>query len=148
MYKYKVEDTEITKAICMQYGKNTVEVYYKIRNGNSKAKLELAPVFNYRDFHSMNTNHNFEISQEVKSNKIKVVIDKNVSHPVYMKTSEGNYTQHINNTFYNMFYIEEEKRGFFPEENHVVSGVFDIDIEPHEEKDLSFICSMEENIDE
>lgn len=148
VFKYKVEDTEITKAICMQHGRNTVGVYYKIRNGNSKAKLELAPIFNFRDFHSMNTNHNFEISQEVKSNKIKLIIDKNISDPIYMKISEGKYVQHINNIFYNMFYIEEEKRGFFPEENHIVSGVFEIDIEPNEEKDITFICSMEENIDE
>ena len=148
VFKYKVEDTEITKAICMQHGRNTVGVYYKIRNGKSKAKLELAPIFNFRDFHSMNTNHNFEILQEVKSNKIKLIIDKNISDPIYMKISEGKYVQHINNIFYNMFYIEEEKRGFFPEENHIVSGVFEIDIEPNEEKDITFICSMEENIDE
>ena len=148
LFKYKVEDTEITKTICMQYGRNTVGVYYKIRNGNTKSKLEFAPIFNYRDFHSMSTNHNFEISQDIKGSKIKLVIDKNISHPVYMKISEGNYVQHINDIFYNMFYLEEEKRGFFPEENHIVSGVFEIEIEPNEEKDITFICSMEENIDE
>lgn len=148
VFKYKVEDTEITKTVCMKYGQNTVEVYYKIRNGNHNTKIMLAPIFNYRDFHSMNTNHQFEIMQEIKANKIKLVIDKNVSHPVYMKTSDGKYIQHINDMFYNMFYIEEEKRGFFPEENHIVSGVFEIEIAPNEEKDISFICSMEENIDE
>ena len=148
VFKYQIQDTEITKTICMQYGRNTVEVYYKIRNGNTKAKLELAPIFNFRDFHNMSTSHNFEISQEMKSNKIKLIIDKNVSHPIYMKLSEGKYIEHINNMFYNMFYIEEEKRGFFPEENHIVSGVFEIDIEPNEEKEIAFICSMEENIDE
>ena len=37
VFKYKIENTEITKTICMQYGRNTVIVYYKIRNGNSKA---------------------------------------------------------------------------------------------------------------
>ena len=148
VFKYKVEDTEITKTICMQYGRNTVAVYYKIRNGESKAKLELAPIFNFRDFHTMNTNHNFDIAQEMKDEKVKIVIDKNIENPIYMKISEGKYIQHLNNTFYNMFYIEEEKRGFFPEENHVVSGIFEIEIEPNEEKDISFICSMEENIDE
>lgn len=148
VFKYKVEDTEITKTICMQHGRNTVVVYYKIRNGKSKAKLELAPIFNFRDFHTMNTNHNFDISQEIKPSKIKLVIDKNIENPVYMKISEGNYIEHINDNFYNMFYIEEEKRGFFPEENHIVSGVFEVELEPNEEKDISFICSMEENIDE
>ena len=148
VFKYKIENTEITKTICMQYGRNTVIVYYKIRNGNSKAKLQLAPILNFRDFHSMNTNHNFDISQEIDSDKIKIIIDKNTYNPIYMKISEGTYTEHINDIFYNMFYIEEEKRGFFPEENHIVSGVFDIEIEPNEEKNISFICSLEENIDE
>ncbi len=148
IFKYKVEDTEITKTICMQYGKNTVEVYYKVRNGNKKAKLELAPIFNFRDFHSMNTNHDFEIKQEMKQSKIKLIIDNNISNPIYMKISEGKYIEHVKNIFYNMFYIEEEKRGFYPEENHIVSGVFEIEIEPNEEKEIAFVCSMEENIDE
>ncbi len=148
VFKYKIQNTEITKTVCMQHGRNTVIVYYKIRNGNNNTKLELAPVLNFRDFHNMSTNHNFEISQEIKSDKIKLIIDKNISHPIYMKTSEGSYIKHENDMFYNMFYIEEEKRGFFPEENHVVSGVFEIDIKPNEEKNISFICSMEENIDE
>ena len=148
VFKYKVEDTDITKTICMQYGRNTVIVYYKIRNGNSKAKLQLAPIFNFRNFHSMNTNHNFELKQEKESDKIKLIIDNKTHHPIYMKVSDGKYTEHFNDVFNNMFYIEEEKRGFFPEENHIVSGVFDIEIEPNEEKNVSFICSMEENIDE
>ena len=148
VFKYKVQDTEITKTICMQYGKNTVQVFYKIRNGASNAKLKLAPVFNFRDFHAMNTNHEFELSQEIKYNKIKLIIDKKIETPVYMRISEGQYLEHTNDVFRNMFYIEEEKRGFYPEENLIVSGVFEIDIEPNEEKEISFICSMEENIDE
>ena len=148
VFKYKVEDCEITKTICMQYGKNTVIVYYKVRNGNTNTRLKLAPVFNFRDFHNMTSNHNFEIVQEITPDKIKLIIDKKIHHPVYMKISEGTYIEHKNDSFNNMFYIEEEKRGFYPEENHIVSGVFEIEIEPNEEKDISFICSMEENIEE
>ncbi len=148
IYKFKVDDTEISKTICMEYGKNTVLIYYKIRNGKKNAKLELAPILNFRDFHSMSTNHNFDITQEIKDDKIKIVIDKNIQNPIYMKISEGKYVEHLNNTFHNMFYVEEEKRGFYPEENHIVSGVFEVEIEPEEEKEIAFICSMEENIDE
>mgnify|MGYP004659189031 FL=1 len=148
IFKYKVEDVEISKNICMQHGKNTVQVYYKIRNGNSHIKLILAPIINYRDFHDMSTNKILNIKQEVKDDKVKVVIDGNVEYPLYMKLSEGKYIEHQNDIFYNMFYIEEEKRGFFPEENHIVSGRFEVEIEPQEEKDISFICSLEENIDE
>ena len=148
IFKYKVEDMEISKNICMEYGKNIVQVYYKIRNVNKPSKLILAPIINFRDFHDMATNKQFELRQEIKDNKVKVVIDHNVSDPIYMKISEGQYIEHYNDTFYNMFYIEEEKRGFYPEENHAVCGRFEIDIKPGEEKEISFICSFEENIDE
>ena len=45
-------------------------------------------------------------------------------------------------------YVEEENRGFVAEENHAIPGVFEVDIEPYEEKEISIICSLEENIDE
>ena len=148
IFKYKVEDVEISKNICMQYGKNIVQVYYKIRNGNKSSKLVLAPIINFRDFHDMSTNKQFELKQDVRDNKVKIVVDHNISDPIYMKISEGKYIEHNNDIFYNMFYIEEEKRGFYPEENHIVSGRFEIYIEPNQEKEISFICSFEENIDE
>lgn len=148
IFKYQVEDTEITKTICMKYGANIVQVYYKIKNGNRNAKLSLAPILNYRDFHSMSTNKNFEINQKINDKKVRIIIDGNVAHPVYMKISDGKYIKHDNDIFYNMFYVEEEKRGFYPEENHLVSGVFEVNIAPNEEKEISFICSLEENIDE
>lgn len=148
IFTYKVKDVTITKMICMEYGKNTVGVYYKIKNDGNEAKLTIAPLLNFRDFHSMSTNHNFELKQIINKNKVKVVIDKNAAYPTYMKMSEGIYIEHKNDTFNNMFYIEEEKRGFYPEENHTVSGVFEIEIPKKAEKEISFVCSFEENIDQ
>ena len=62
-FTYKIEDTVIEKTICMEYGKNTVGVYYKIKNGDKDAVLTLAPVINFRDFHSMNTSHTFNLKK-------------------------------------------------------------------------------------
>ena len=148
IFKYQVKDVSISKNICMLFEKNAVQVFYKIRNGKKKAKLTLAPVINLRDFHSMSTNHEFSLEQKVEETKVKIIVDNNFSTPIYMKTTEGNYIVHHNDTFKNMFYIEEEKRGFFPEEDHAVCGRYEIEIEPGEEKEISFICSLDENIDE
>ena len=147
-FKYKVQGIEIEKSICMEYGKNTVGVYYKIKNGRYKAKLTLAPIVNFRDFHTMNTGHQFKIRQQVNDAKGKLVIDDKSQTPIYMNLSEGKYIQHENDTFNNMFYVEEEKRGFYPEENHSVPGVYEVEIKPKEEKEISFVCSLEENIEE
>ena len=148
IFTYKINDVLIKKLICMEYGKNSVCILYKIKNGKKKSKLTLAPVMNYRDFHQMSSNRNFEISQDVNNRKVKVVIDGNRNNPIYMNVSEGNYIEHKNDIFKDMYYIEEEKRGFFPEENHVVTGRYEIDLMPNEEKEISFVCSLESNIEE
>ena len=146
--KYKISDVEITKQICMKYEENTVGILYKIKNGKQPTKLTLAPLMNFRDFHSMSTNHEFTIRQENKGTKLKVIIDNMIQNPIYIKVSEGIYIPHNNDIFRNMFYIEEQKRGFYPEENHAVVGRYEIEIKPNEEKEISFVCSLEENIDE
>ena len=149
IFTYEVNNITIKKLICMEYGKNTVCVLYKIDNkSDKKAKLTLSPVMNFRDFHTMTTNHEFNVRQNIRDKKIKVEIDENHETPVYMHISDGEYIEHENDTFRNMYYIEEEKRGFFPEENLVVPGRFEIDIPKNFQKEIEFICSLEENIDE
>ena len=145
-FTYKVEDVEITKEICMEHFKNTVCIYYKIKNSNNHTKIILAPIMNFRNAHGINKDHLFNIEQKNNGHKLEVKIDD--GNPIYVKISDGKYIEHINDTFYNMFYIEEEKRGFEAEENHIVPGRFEIDIKPGEEKEISFVCSVEENIEE
>ena len=145
-FEYKVEDVVITKTICMEHFKNTVGVYYKIRNGAKHSKLILAPVMNFRNAHGINKDHQFKLEQRMRNKKLEVEIDD--GNPIYITINDGNYIEHKDDIFYNMFYIEEEKRGFEPEENHVVPGRYEIEIDPNEEKEISFICSTEENIEE
>ena len=148
IFTYNVKGISIKKLICMQYGKNTVCVYYKINNINRKSKITIAPVINFRDFHTVNANHDFSLRQEIKNKKIKLVIDDNAQTPIYMNITDGTYIEHYNDNFKNMYYIEEERRGFYPEENHCVPGVFELNLAPNEEKEVYFICSLEDNIDE
>ena len=148
IFAYKVEDVEITKVICLEYGKNTVGIYYRIKNTDKNAKLTLAPLLNLRNHHATSTNRNFKVTQTKKKNKLEVVIDDRTKRTIYINVTDAQYIQHENDTFNNMFYLEEEKRGFIAEENHVVPGVFEIEIAPNEEKEISFICSLEDNIEE
>ena len=84
IFNYKVRDTKIKKSICMEYGKNTVTILYEVKNGNYNSKLTLAPIMNYRDFHTMNTNHNFNVMQNCEGTKLKVCIDGHSEFPVYI----------------------------------------------------------------
>lgn len=148
IFTYKINDIIIKKLICMEYGKNTVCILYKIDNPGDEIKFTLCPVMNFRDFHTMTTNHEFSLKQNIKNRKIKVQIDDNANRPIYIHLSDGNYIKHDNDTFRNMHYIEEEKRGFFPEENLVVPGRYEVNIPANSQKEIEFICSLEENIEE
>ena len=149
IYTYKVDNVFIKKFICLKYGENTVTILYRISNNTtSLAKLILTPVLNFRDFHQMTTNHYFDMSQEVEDTKVKITLDGNSMNPIYIKDSEGEYKRHEHDQFEHMYYPIEEERGFYAEENHAVPGEYNILIPANTVKDISFICSLEENIDE
>ena len=144
----KVKNTTIKKTICMEYGKNTVCINYKVQNGMDYATMTFAPIINFRDFHSMSTNWSFNVKQNINKTKVKIILNSNSQTPIYMNLSEGKYIEHKQDTFKNMFYIEEQKRGFEPEENHCVPGRYEVKIAPNEYKEITFVCSFEDNIDE
>mgnify|MGYP004544213993 FL=1 len=148
IFTYRVEDVIVKKFICMEYGKNTTVVYYYIKNQNSNTKLTLAPIVNCRDFHSVNNKEHINLMQDVKNNKVKMVVNDNTQHPIYMNLSDGTYIKHDGDMFRGMYYIEEEKRGQEAVENHVVPGRYEVELAPNEEKYISFVCSLEENIEE
>jgi len=148
IFTYKVNDVTVKKLICMEYGKNTVCILYKIDNPGNEVKFTVSPVMNFRDFHTVSINHEFNLKQNIRTNKIKIEIDDNSSNPIYMHISEGNYIEHYKDTFRDMYYIEEEKRGLYPEENLVVPGRYEITIASNSQKEIEFVCSLEENIEE
>lgn len=151
IFNYKTESgIVVKKQIAMVYGKNIVCVYYTVDNtkNNKKALMKIAPIMNFRDFHCMSTEHEYKVDQKIKENKIRIVVDDNKTTPVYLYSKEGKYIEHHNDIFKNMFYVEEEKRGFYPEEDLFVPGRYEIEIEANQIKNFTIICALEENIEE
>lgn len=149
-FKYNIDNkVNIQKQIVMVYGKNTTCITYKIENKTKENILmKISPIMNFRDFHCMNTNHEYKVEQKIQNNKIRIIVDDNKTTPIYMFLKDGKYIEHQRDTFKNMFYIEEEKRGFYPEENLFIPGRYEVEIKPQETKEFTVICSLEENIEE
>ena len=131
----------------MKYGENTVAIYYRIKNIDKSLKFKITPIMNFRDFHSDNHNHEFRITQKkITNTKIEVIIDDNFLSPIYINLSDGKFYKNIT-TFYDMYYRKEEERGFIASENHIIPGTYEIELNPNEEKEITFSCSLNENID-
>lgn len=149
IFNYQTEDgIKIEKQISMVYGKNVVCIYYKVENTDKDITMKVAPIMNYRDFHCMNTNHDYNVNQKIMQNKIRITVDGNKILPIYLYSKEGKYIQHQNDTFKNMYYVEEEKRGFYPEEDLFVPGRYEINIKANTTKEFTIVCGLEANIEE
>ena len=148
VFTYKVNDIKIVKTISMIYGRNTVVVQYKIKNGKNEAKLKLAPIINFRDFHQMTPNHQFSLKQKNDKNKIRIEVDGNASTPIYIYLNDGEYIEHENDVFRNMLYLKEEERGFYPKEDLCVPGRYEVIIKPRESKEITFVASLEDNTEQ
>lgn len=149
IFNYQTEDgIKIEKQISMVYGKNVVCIYYKVENTDKDITMKVAPIMNYRDFHCMNTNHDYNVNQKIMQNKIRITVDGNKILPIYLYSKEGKYIQHQNDTFKNMYYVEEEKRGFYPEEDLFVPGRYEINIKANTTKEFTIVCGLEVNIEE
>ncbi len=148
VFTYKVKDIKIVKTISMIQGRNTVVVQYKIKNGKNEAKLTLAPIVHFRDFHKMTPNYNFTLKQKIDKNKVRLEIDGNASTPIYTFVNDGEYIAYENDTFKNMSYLKEEERGFPPEEDLLVPGRYEIKINSGEAKEITFVASLEDNTEQ
>ncbi len=147
-FQFDVNGIKIEKQVSMVFEKNIVVVTYKIYNKQENVKLILTPILNFRDFHDLTTNCRFSLKQKIEKSKVRVEINGNGGTPVYMHVTDGKYIVHENDTFENMYYLKEEERGFFPEENLSVPGRYEVEIKPNEIKEITFAGSLEENIEE
>ena len=129
----------------MIYGRNTVVVVYNVKTANDDAMLTLAPIVSFRDFHHMSTNCYYNIVQKIDGRKVRIEINGNAQTPIYTYASEGNYIEHVNDTFENIYYLKEDERGFMPEENLAVSGRYEIYIPANTTKTITFVASLEDN---
>lgn len=145
VFNFEVNGVKITKKITMVYGRNTVVVVYTVKNGDQDSVLTLAPIVNFRNFHHMNTNVGYDIKQKIDDRKVRLEINGNAQTPIYTYVSEGNYIEHKNDIFENIYYPKEDERGFMPEENLAVSGRYEIFIPAKTTKTITFVGSLEDN---
>ena len=148
IFTYYVENILIKKYIVMDYRQNTTCVTYVVKNSNKKSTLKLTPLINFRDFHGINSDHDYDLEQrKISGNKIEFIVDNNVDYPFYIRCNEGKYFKNVD-TYYNMYYEKESERGFYPYENQLMPGSFEINLESNEEKIIDVVCSTNKDIDD
>ena len=143
VYTFNINGVIVEKIICMVHKKNAVIVYYRISNKKVKTKFNITPIMNFRDFHS--EKHDTTFNCRKKSFKDSFQLTFNEKYRVNVMVKNSKFVKHNGDYFKGMFYEREKERGFDYTENHLVPGTFTVDIKPNEDKEITFICSLEKN---
>ena len=142
VFTYCIGDLIIEKTITLVYGENTVAVMYHIRSGSQALSLKLTPLVNFRDYHGNSDRHFMSFRQKPGRNSTEIKpydLDVNIS----LSCFESTYIPVEDCWFENMHYQVEKERGLHACEDHYIPGSFEIPIEAHCDKTVTFIGTVE-----
>lgn len=138
IFEYRAKDVMIKKKISLINGENTVCIQYNIKSNKDKAKFIITPLLNNRNIHCVNLNVNY--SQAYSESAVRIDLGNGIK--AYMDC-DGKYIEFDNIYYENMYYRIEDSRGLEHIENHYIPGSYEIDLAPYEEKEISFILSVD-----
>lgn len=147
VFSWAVGDITVEKTITMVFGKNTVAVVYRIRSGSENITLQIAPLVNFRDYHSNSDKYHMSFSQQAGDDNTCIrPYDGNTT--IRLICPGSRYTPREGCMFEHMFYAVEQERGLHAYEDHYIPGGFSIDVEAQSEKVFTFIATVEKNVGE
>lgn len=143
-FVYSIGDVIIEKTVCMVFGENTVVICYRIINGESRLKLRLSPLVNFRDYHHLAHKYHMRFRQSpfnggtiIKPYEQDIGIDLSCPGEIYTPLEDC--------WFEGMFYHIEQERGLDCSEDHYIPGYFDILVESGQNKCISFTATIEKD---
>ena len=154
-YAYQVEDIHIKKSIAMEYGHNTVAICYEIKNGSSEAKINVTPLFTFKEAGEILDSDQLQFKTKLENNTLKLYPHKNEKIIISFMASMGifkdrslersNRNANINPLIEENHYYEFENRnGAAGLDNHYTPYDIEVNLEPFETKEFYLKCTVEE----
>lgn len=152
-YYYQIEDVSMKKTIAVEYEHNTVVVCYEVENGMEEAKLNIIPLFNYREAGEVSEKADLKFDVSVNENILTLIPQKNKNLKIEFYTSEGEFfdrslipTSMATPNYLieeNHFYMIDHRTGFLGVDNHYTPYEVNIKLNPFEKKKFYVKCTIE-----
>ncbi|MCB9037820.1 MAG: glycogen debranching enzyme N-terminal domain-containing protein [Lewinellaceae bacterium] len=133
---FSAGEARVAKTILMVHGSNTTVVEYE-NAGQAPFDLELAPLYVYRDYHSLSkAAGHLDFYHEINGRMIRIYAQYG-AEPLYFAFSKGNFTSNPA-WYYNFEYEKEKYRGLDFQEDARSIGQLHLNLEPGEKIYLIF----------
>ncbi len=127
VWRFTIGDALLEKRIWMQQGENTTFMQYSLIRASNALELECQALVNYRDYHSTTHAGNWQMQVENLEHGLKVTAFDRAT-PFYLSSREASIeTRH--DWHRDCFLPLEQYRGLDTSEDHLLAGVFRLQLE-------------------
>src|SRR5713101_6646807 len=145
VWRFAIGDALLEKHIWMQQGENTTFVQYSLIRASNALELECKALVNYRDYHSTTHAGNWQMQVEPIGHGIKITAFDGAT-PFYLSSREASIeTRHDWHRDY--FLPLEQYRGLDTSEDHLLAGVFRLQLQQGQSATLVLSTNPDAELD-
>lgn len=148
-FRFFVDGVVINKKIAMEYGKNTAVIEYDILNGSKESKINIKPLFTFRNPGVCSEEENLKFSKTVDKNKIQLTPQLNKDINIRFFTYGGKILDKTDKIVDKIYYDVDKSTGDKFVDKCYIPGTVEINLNPNERKKVYLLCTIEneENFD-
>lgn len=142
-FRFFVDGVVINKKIAMEYGKNTVVIEYDILNGSKESKINIEPLFTFRNPGNCSEEENLKFSKAMDKNKLTLIPELNRDISIKFFAFEGKIVDKPDKIVDKIYYDVDKTTGDkFVDKCYVPVSV-EIELKPMERKKVYLLCTIE-----
>ena len=142
-FRFFVDGVVINKKIAMEYGKNTVVIEYDILNGSKESKINIEPLFTFRNPGVCSGEENLKFSKSVDKNKIQLTPQLNEDINIRFFTYGGKIVDKTDKIVEKIYYDVDRSTGDKFVDKCYIPGTVEINLNPKERKKIYLLCTIE-----
>ena len=142
-FRFFVDGVVINKKIAMEYGKNTVVVEYDILNGSKESKINIEPLFTFRNPGVCSGEENLKFSKTVDKNKIQLIPQLNKDINIRFFTYGGKIVDKTDEIVDKIYYDVDKSTGDKFVDKCYIPRTVEINLSPKERKKVYLLCTIE-----
>jgi predicted glycogen debranching enzyme len=145
VWRFAIGDALLEKRIWMPQGKNTTFVQYSLIRASNALELECKALVNYRDYHSTTHAGDWQMQVENIEHGLKVTAFDGAT-PFYLSCREASIeTRH--DWHRDFFLLLEQYRGLDTSEDHLLAGVFRLQLQQGQSATLVLSTNPDAELD-
>lgn len=142
-FRFFVDGVVVNKKVSMDYEKNTVVIQYDILNGSKETKLNIEPLFTFRNPGICSGDENLEFKTSIKDEEIELIPKLREDVKIRLLTYGGKVVNKGSKIVDKIYYDVDKSTGDKYVDKCYVPSTIEICLNPHEKKKVYLLCTIE-----